>query len=214
MTGAPLHVLLLSSPMVDPAAARELAAAGHRVTRCHEVGASTFPCNALRDDGHCPIDAGEVDVAVVVRDHPWPRPMQQEDGAVCAVRRGLPLVVGGRTALHPYDGYAARVVDGVEGLAAACAEACAESRGRYAFAAAAAATSSVRRAGHAGAVVDAQVSVDRLHRRIELRCDVALTPQEEGRAAVRAMAAVRELDPFSDQVEVVFAGRPPGAAAG
>ena len=91
-----------------------LAGAGHEVVRCHEPGLPAFPCNALMPDGGCPIERGGVDVAVVVRSHPWPRPSTLEDGAVCAIRRGVPLVVAGRTILDPYERWASVVTNGVD----------------------------------------------------------------------------------------------------
>jgi hypothetical protein len=110
-----MNVLLLESDAhaADEAAAR-LRAAGHQVERCHEVGLPAFPCNGLLDGGECPLDRGPIEVALVVRSHPWPRPSTLEDGVVCALRRGVPLVVAGRALLNPYVDWAAAVVDGVE----------------------------------------------------------------------------------------------------
>jgi len=113
----PVKVLLVESDAhgADDAAAR-LRRAGHLVERCHEPGLPAFPCNALLRGGACPLEGGDVDVAVVVRSRPWPRPSTLEDGVVCALRRGVPLVVAGRTILNPYEDWAAVVVDGVEGV--------------------------------------------------------------------------------------------------
>lgn len=82
----------------------DLQAAGHRVVRCHEADLPAFPCNALCDNGTCPIETTEsVDVVLDHRAHPYPRPTAFEDGVSCALRRHIPLVVTGTSALNPFD---------------------------------------------------------------------------------------------------------------
>jgi len=120
--GVKVLVLESDAHAADKATTR-LREAGHDVERCHEPGLPSFPCNALLGGGICPLDRDGIDVTVVVRSHPWPRPSALEDGVVCALRRGLPLVVAGRTILNPYDDWAAVVIDGVGGIVAAVEEA-------------------------------------------------------------------------------------------
>jgi hypothetical protein len=80
--------------------------AGHEVTGCHRAGDAAFPCRGLRGDA-CPLDGPSVDVVVTARnrrvnDGMWLMPAPLEDGAVCALRRRVPMVVHGLTAMHPF----------------------------------------------------------------------------------------------------------------
>lgn len=116
-----MRVLVMeSNPYAADAAASEIATAGHQVVRCFERDLGNFPCNALYAGGRCPLDDGEVDVAVVVRGHAWPSSMPLERGAVCAVRAGVPLVDAGVTARSPFERWAAVTVGEGESIVDAC----------------------------------------------------------------------------------------------
>jgi len=99
----------------------DLQAAGHHVVRCHEQDLPAFPCNALCDHGECPIetDAG-VDVVVDYRSRPYPRPTAFEDGVSCALRRHIPLVVAGTSALSPYDQWTTAIALADDEIVATC----------------------------------------------------------------------------------------------
>ena len=107
---------------IEPAVA-ELTSAGHDVVRCHDSGAGPFPCLALSDDRACPLEAGPVDVTVTVRDRAWPRPSPYEEGALCALRRHVPLVVAGTAVLQPFERWSSRTSENGKDLAAACEQA-------------------------------------------------------------------------------------------
>ena len=83
--------------------ARLLTEAGHDVVRCHDEPGQAFPCAALTST--CPMDAsGRVDVVLDARAgsvHEAPPDM----GAVCAFRRGIPVLVSGCDH-NPYPGWA------------------------------------------------------------------------------------------------------------
>ena len=101
-----MDVLVLESdPGAATIASAQLQAAGHRVERCHEPGAPSFPCAAV-DRGRCPLDDGEIDVVLTVRARSRPRPGALEDGITCAVRHRAPIVVAGRTSPNPFTDYA------------------------------------------------------------------------------------------------------------
>lgn len=86
-----MRVLVLDSQSSDVArAVEELDRAGHTVTRCCEVGPAR--CQLFLSDPQCPLNTTGIDVALVVRDHPWPG-LPLERGAVCMVRAGIPLAV-------------------------------------------------------------------------------------------------------------------------
>lgn len=96
-----MRVLVLESERraADDAIDR-LEAAGHEVVRCHEPAWRAFPCVGMT--GTCPVEAG-VDVALVVRSREYGLPSPFEDGARCAARAGVPLVVMGDAATNPYE---------------------------------------------------------------------------------------------------------------
>ena len=79
--------------------------AGHDVLSCHDVGGAPFPCRGLRGEP-CPLDGDGVDVVVTARDRAWPNPSPYEDGAACALRHHVPMVVHGFTSIHPYREWA------------------------------------------------------------------------------------------------------------
>src|SRR5690242_12699657 len=112
---AALRVLVLESER-GPAdvAIDHLRAAGHEVLRCHEPGATAFPCNGLVDHEHCPVRASAVDVALTVRPQPRSQPAPHEDGVSCALERHIPVVVAGSTARNPFADYATAFVDGTD----------------------------------------------------------------------------------------------------
>jgi hypothetical protein len=110
-TASSYDVLLLEShPHVADQAAIDLAAAGHRIHRCHEQGQQRSLCAALQEGGHCPIDDG-IDVAVLVRSPLVPLPTYLEDGATCAHRAGIPIVEQGPAELDPWARWIAARVD-------------------------------------------------------------------------------------------------------
>lgn len=115
----PLDVLVLENGRGGARlAVEELEAAGHRVHRCHDPAAPTFPCRGVDDRSECPLE-GPIDVALLVRHHIHPHPSALEDGVACAIRAGVPLVEQGPDILDPYAPWLTTRV-GSEPVAAAC----------------------------------------------------------------------------------------------
>jgi hypothetical protein len=86
-----MRVLLLDSDRPDvERAVEELDRAGHTVARCCEIGPAR--CHLFLTDTRCPLNATGIDVALIVRNHPWPG-LPLERGAVCMVRAGVPIAV-------------------------------------------------------------------------------------------------------------------------
>ncbi|MFI6986713.1 hypothetical protein ACIBSV_50400 [Embleya sp. NPDC050154] len=81
--------------------ATDLAEAGHTVLRCHEKpGAEPEePCVAWAAGRGCPLLAPDIDVVVDVRANAGPR-TEREQGAMCALVAGVPLVVCGPVDTH------------------------------------------------------------------------------------------------------------------
>jgi hypothetical protein len=117
-----MHVLVVESDRhAAGAAVTDLQAAGHHVVRCHEEDLPAFPCNALCDQGSCPVDRdASVDVVLDYRTRPYPRPTAFEDGVTCALRRHIPLVVAGTSALNPFDRWTTAIAMADEDIVTTC----------------------------------------------------------------------------------------------
>jgi len=107
-----MRVLLLEGELgASCDAALQLAEAGHTVARCHSQDEASFPCRGL--SAHvCPLDEGDVDAVVVVRAGEAPEGPEREfgeDGARCALRRHIPLVLAGETGRSPLGAFAAAI---------------------------------------------------------------------------------------------------------
>ena len=75
--------------------AAQLLAAGRKVHRCADSVEAPFPCNALVPGRGCPLDKHPVDAVLDVHSRPRERLPFSEMGAICGLRSGLPLVMGG-----------------------------------------------------------------------------------------------------------------------
>lgn len=88
-----MKVLLVEgAPGVGAVAEEELTAAGHTVVGC-EAADPSAPCVGLESGGACPLDDGDVDVAVVSRATAELQPFER--GALCAARSRVPVVLVG-----------------------------------------------------------------------------------------------------------------------
>jgi anti-anti-sigma regulatory factor len=184
---------------IEPAVA-ELAGAGHDVVRCHDSGTGPFPCLALSEDRACPLEAGPVDVAVTVRDRAWPRPSPYEEGALCALRRHVPLVVAGTAVLQPFERWSSWTSEEGTNLVAACEQAAAAPLPRHGEVSRDAAREFLAAAGReAGA--EAMV----WRRRGGLRADITVPAgcaDLSPRVAARVTGALRQFDRFATAIDV------------
>ena len=63
-----LDVLVIESrPGAGATAVADLAAAGHRVVRCHDDGRPAFPCRGVERPGDCPVEEGAARLAELMR---------------------------------------------------------------------------------------------------------------------------------------------------
>lgn len=101
-----MKVLLIESvPSGDPEVAEALRARGHEPLRCFDHEGSPFPCVAVTEPEKCPLSAGDVAVACLVREFGVFDPTPFEGGVTCALRSRIPVVVEGAT-MTPFVGYA------------------------------------------------------------------------------------------------------------
>jgi len=88
-----MKVLMVEgAPGVGAAAEAEPREAGHTVVGCEASDASS-PCRGLEVIDDCPLDSGDVDVAVVSRSSA--EFTVSERGALCAARHRVPVVISG-----------------------------------------------------------------------------------------------------------------------
>jgi hypothetical protein len=88
-----MRVLLVeAAPGIGADAEVQLRRAGHVVLGCEPADPSS-PCRGLEPLADCPLDHGDVDVAVVSRE--GGELLASERGALCAARQRVPVVVTG-----------------------------------------------------------------------------------------------------------------------
>jgi hypothetical protein len=83
-------------------AAAQLRGAGRIVHRCSDNAVASFPCDGMIPGRGCPLDQHQVDVVVTVRSRADSEPAISEMGAVCGLRDGIPLVIGGLADMSPF----------------------------------------------------------------------------------------------------------------
>lgn len=197
-----MRVLVLEGrPGAADGAVEELGRAGHDVARCHEPGQDPFPCNAMIDGKGCPMDDGQVQVAVVVRDGAGAGPEAAEDGVRCALRRQIPLVVAGDPG-SALDDWAAAVADDEADLAPAIAEAAAAPLRRHGDAARRSLRSVLEHHGLDASGADAEVHRIGSDLKVVLRPGVDLDKGLADMTSVRVVGAVRDVDPYARTINV------------
>jgi hypothetical protein len=160
----------------------------------------------LCDRGTCPLDAARgVDVVLDYRARPHPRPTAYEDGISCALRRHIPLVVGGTSALNPFDRWTTAVA-GDDDIVPACEQA----SGSSIESLAAPARAEVRRILHdaSATATGSGVAVRRLDGAIDVVVDLPDDAEEvESRVAVAVAGVVRAHDRTASQINVAVRRR-------
>jgi hypothetical protein len=182
--------------------------AGHDVTGCHRAERAAFPCRGLRGDA-CPLDGPGVDVVVTARnrranDGMWLTPAPLEDGAVCALRRRVPMVVHGLTSMHPFAEWAAATSHEDDELLAVVDEVARMPMPAHSDLARETARQVVQTSGLPGVGVDAAV------RRIDGRLRVTLTlppgaESVETGVTAKVLGALRRFDPDARGIDLGYA---------
>jgi len=173
---------------------------GHETVRCHEPGDASFPCAGLLEGRHCPLEGAVVDVVVDARSHPWPRPSRFEDGATCALRRHVPLVVLG-TALQPFEPWVNRGIDDEADLVTACECAASAPQRRHEHVATKTAGNLLARARIDATDVRATVRRERGVLKVDLMLP-AKAARLESTAVAKVLSTLRELDPYATGIDV------------
>lgn len=204
-----MRVLVLEAERGAAAgAAAQLEAEGHQVARCHEAGAPAFPCAGMHDGGSCPLESEPVDVALVVRSpecHAVPEASDPagEDGARCALRHHVPLVVAGAVERSPHTPFAAVVTPSADDVGPAVRAAAEAPLPRHIAAATAAFEQAlvVHGIDPRGADVDVRRNGGQLL--VTLVPPIPLEQAVVDMASVRVVGVVRALDPNPTVIDVV-----------
>lgn len=204
-----MRVLVIEDHEQKSAAAVEtLRQAGHEVTYCHEPTDGALECNGMPGRVGCPLEDGNVDVAMLGRSLDVGRddrrvPSAREAGAGCAKRHRVPVVITGTLGAVDPPSWAADILaaedpDLVERIDAAARQ----GRVPLVEAAEGAARAALERAGRGAPVVAARVI--REHGRLRVSVDVAaeLDDRVRDRIAVRVVGAVREIDRSAPSIDV------------
>jgi hypothetical protein len=183
----------------DPLAAGVVDAlqrAGHRVHVCLE-GSDDDGCRQLVD-ASCPLETAPVDVAVEVGAPPV---ASLDNGALCAVRRRIPLVLADAPVGHPLEVWAARATT-APGVVTAVADVMERPLPDHSEAARRALLHELR--GHGRASDVATVEVFRRPGRLLVRLThvPALSRTEAERLATHVAQAVRGYDRWAPKVDV------------
>lgn len=175
----------------------QLLAQGHTVLRCDSVhGHDAVACRGLELGGECPLDADDVDVAVVSRDGVDLAP--SEHGALCATRQRIPLVVVGEADRQPFGAGVWSTPDGVSAEAVVATLQTAARDGRHH-------AQAVRRDLVALGLLDDDsdsvgIEVTRSSRRLELTVRM---PEDQPRSAAIVKAAAEALRRYDSTAAVI-----------
>jgi hypothetical protein len=199
-----MRILVLESePGLADRAISELEHHHCEVVRCHERGAEPFPCLGIID--RCPLVVAPVDAALVVR-HGEIDPTPYEDGAGCAIRHNVPLVVAAACEHHPYRPWSLGEADrDTEGsVFAACAEAVDAGSPLHEQVADEALREALDAAGFGGAVGWVEVKRSAPDLRATVHLSVRLGPQLAEWIATRVHAALRSYDRDAQRIDVTL----------
>lgn len=185
-------------------AAEVLRGRGHKVVTCGDGTRRALSCAVLRG-AECPLDVADVDVSVHVE---RPEPLGLDDqGVICAIRRHIPVVVAagpraaGSTELRTW----AAAVSSLDELETTVKSVAASALAAHASVAAEAAN---RQAAGAGSQPCWRAEARRSGQgriRLELITDEPSPPSKRLDASVRAVGALRKLDPRTPVLDVIVA---------
>lgn len=186
------------SPLASQLAER-LEADGHLVHRCVADDAADR-CVELTD-GRCPLDTAPVDIVVSV--DATTRGVQPADGATCAARRRIPLVLVGGGGGHPLAPWVAATPP-AEGSVESVAEVLARPLTRHTAEAERAMLSELRRQGAASG--EAAVAVYRRPGRllVDLTHVPSMSHTQAERLATHVAQAVRSYDRWAPKLDITI----------
>lgn len=182
-------------------AALDLVSSGHEVVRCHGADEPAFPCRGITA-GACPLDRGDVSVALMVTTGSGDAVDAAEDGARCALRRHIPVVVAGCGA-SPIDEFASGRVDDASAVAGMVELVGTMPSPRHGDVAEGAFAGVLEAHGLDPALAGAIVTRRGSELHVRLVPGGAVEPAVMEIAAVRVAGALRRFDPYPRAIDVV-----------
>ncbi len=198
-------LVLASGTEPGTAADFGLVEAGHQVVRCHDEGAPAFPCRGMVS-GDCPLDVGDVDAALFVGGGDGDSVTDDgagEDGARCALRRHVPLVVAGLSDGSSLKPWASAVLQRTDDVTATLEIAAQAPSAQHGSVAAGAFAGVLEAHGLDGEVAEAVVFRMGGSLHVELRPTGPVDESILEIAAVRVAGALRAFDPYPRVIDVV-----------
>jgi hypothetical protein len=181
----------------------QLERAGHTVARCHDPGEPAFPCRDLTEGEACPLVGDGVSVAVLVRHATSPAGRSAgEDGARCALRHHVPLVIAGDLGDSPYGEWASDSITTPSAVAEAVVAVASAPLERHQDAALRSFQAVL--AQHGVADTDARASVRRhgADLRVTLTTQRPLPARVAEMCSVRSVAGIRQIDSYARRIDV------------
>jgi hypothetical protein len=182
-------------------AALGLVDAGHQVVRCHGADEPAFPCRGM-SEGQCPLDAGDVAVAVIVQAEDSTGDAA-DDGGRCALRRHIPLIVSGGATASSLGPWASAVVDDPSSLTSVVEAVGRMPSPRHGDVAEGAFAGVLEAHGLDPALAAAVVLRNGADLHVELQPTGPVDRAVMEIAAVRVAGALRRFDPFPRVIDVV-----------
>lgn len=184
--------MIQSDPRAGARAQALLEDAGHEVLHCTDPAGHLFPCRGVTGDS-CPLDAGAV-VAVSAPGSFPPEPQAGNVGLICAMRRRLPVLVAAPEDVawpgaRPELVAAGDLVASVERAASALLPLHTED-----------VLDEVRRLAGESATASVTRSVEGL--RVDIDLPDGIEESLAQAIAVRALGAVRRIDPWAATIDV------------
>ena len=197
-----MHILLVEGHAGEARETeRTLQELGHSTYRCTDHDAAAFPCNGMTT-GSCPLEHEPIDAAVLIRTELADMHTAREDGARCALRRHVPLVLAGDVESSAFRDWATDTTEDLATIPEAVERAAGRQLDRHSDAA--------RRSflavlvGNDLSTVGADAAVRRSGSglRVTLSSPEVIPQPLRESAAVRAAGAVRDVDPYVSRIDV------------
>ena len=188
--------------------AAQLEGHGHEVVRCDDADESSGRlCAGLPGGSGCPLDDQPVDVVVAVRGDEGGPSTDRETGIRCALRQRVPVMVLGSADGATYADW----VDEVAEMEVPALDDRVTELGQAGLAAIGSIVAGTVRPllamhGIDGSAIDVTMARSNGRTRVHVRVDGELDAKLRQTCAVRAVAALRDLQPSTDGVDVEVVG--------
>lgn len=200
-----MHILLVEGYAGEARETEQtLQELGHSTYRCADHDAAAFPCNGMAT-GACPLEHEPIDAAVLVRTELADMPTAREDGARCALRRHVPLVLAGDVEASAYRDWATDTTQDLATIPEAVKLAASRQLDRHSEAAQRSFLAVLVGSDLSTEGADAAVRRSGTDLRVTLSSPEVIPQPLRESAAVRAAGAVRDVDPYVSRIDVEVA---------